>query len=363
MVRKLLLTVLLFLCSILMLFGALSATYTPQPYLAFKLGNEVSTPNTPAGSFSSNRLVAHLGTIVITATEGSPIIHPRMVNYNGSNHLWLAGPMPAWGPGDQISQFNVWAKTSFITQPFELWLGSSEMSLNGGSQEVITQNPFIVDLFLGSHQPSSLYVKDAIYTISSGSFGSFNIKVLESKKPWKEAYVPVNNQTMPPGGGPPATPIPIPEGGPGAPIPEIPYGDIPETTPVSYGLTIIEDGSFDLDQACGYNQSVQVATAHMTVSHGEANKKYKVDIIFRNVENSPTFTLKGEDSNHGYEIPYALMFGGEPVTGGDVNEWYTLDNGANQRTIAVTGINRNTADGAPADNYKDTIYVEVIPVE
>ncbi len=101
----------------------------------------------------------------------------------------------------------------------------------------------------------------------------------------------------------------------------------------------------------------------MTVTNGEANKKYKVDLKFSNAENSPSFTLKGEDANHSYVIPYSLLFGGELVTGGGVKEWYTLDNGPNQRTISVTGVTRTIAEAAPADTFKDTIYVEVIPVE
>ena len=109
--------------------------------------------------------------------------------------------------------------------------------------------------------------------------------------------------------------------------------------------------------------SVKVATAHVMVNHGEANKNYGVDLIFRNAENSPSFTLKGGDSNHGYVIPYSLMFGTELVTGGEVQQWYTLVNGANQRTISVTGITRTIGEIAPQDTFKDTIYVEIIPVE
>ena len=48
------------------LFSAITATYVPANPVYFKKGNEVSTPNTPAGSFPSNKLVAHLGTVTIT---------------------------------------------------------------------------------------------------------------------------------------------------------------------------------------------------------------------------------------------------------------------------------------------------------
>lgn len=361
--RRYALATLILLTVVSALFGALSATYTPVDVLFFKLGNEVSTPNTPAGTFGSNRLVAYMGTIVITATGGSPILNPHLMNYNGANHIWLSGPMPTWGQGDQVSQFNVWAKTTFNSTPFELWLGNTEMFLNVGGPTEITQNPFIIDLFLASHQPSSLYVKDAIYRITGGSFGSFNIRVLESKNVWKEIYVPFNGQTLPPGGGPPATSIPIPAGGPGAPLPEIPYGEIPEVSPeLTYGLTIITEPPFLTSSAYTPN-SAKVATAQLFINGGQQNTTYKVDITFRNAANSPSFNLRLDGDPDGYAIPYALLFGNEEMTGGTATRWTPLSNGENLRDISVRILSPTTAQAAPSGSFQDVIYVEVTPVE
>ncbi len=357
MKRWVFLTVLLSLASQLLM-GAITAEYVPAAGIYFDLGNTISTPNTPIGTISSDKLVGYLGTITIT-TVGEELRGPELKGVGATNELKFLGPFDGYNPNQMIAtNFNVWIKTSLENTARQIYL-ADKADINGWGNDLITQNPVVIDFFLVSAKHSQYYHPDAQYTLVEGTVGSFNIEVKTAD--WKRKYIPINGQTIPPGGVPPSTPVSIIPGNPTAP--EIPFGEIPVVVPVSYDLTIVTGGAFALEQAYGFNQSAQVATAHMTVTNGEANKKYKVDIKFSNAENSPSFTLKGVDANHGYVIPYSLMFGGELVTGGGVKQWYTLDNGANQRTISVTGITRTIAEAAPSDTFKDTIYVEVIPVE
>lgn len=354
MKRRVFLIVLLCLASQLLM-GAITAEYVPAPALYFDLGNTISTPNTPIGTFSSDKLVGYLGTITIT-TVGEELRGPELKGVGATNELKFLGPYDQWNPNEMIAtNFNVWMKTSLENTARQIYL-ADKADINGWGNDLITQNPVVIDFFLVSANPAKYYHPKAQYTLVDGAVGSFHIEVKDIN--YKKKYIQIDTPSE---GGAPGTPTPIIPGTPT--VPEIPYGEIPVVEPVTYDLTIVTDGAFALEQAYGFTQSAQVATAHMTVSNGEANKKYKVDIKFSNAENSPSFTLKGVDTNHGYVIPYSLMFGGEVVTGGGVKQWYTLDNGANQRTISVTGITRTIAEAAPSDTFKDTIYVEVIPVE
>ena len=357
MKRRVFLIVLLCLASQLLM-GAITATYVANQSLYFDKGNKINAPNTPVGIFGAKDFVGYLGTITITAV-GEQLRRPILYGVGTSNDFEFYGPFDLWNPNEIVaSWFNIYMYSPLTNEKKKVYFASGA-DINGWGIDPIAQNPLAIDLFLVSNYDAKHYTPNAQYTLVSGTFGSFNIQVKDANH--NTRYISVNGQAVPPGGGLPSTPTPIIPGTPTAP--EIPFGEIPVVEPVTYDLTIVTDGAFALEQAYGFTQSAQVATAHMTVTNGEANKKYKVDLKFSNAENSPSFALKGEDTNHGYVIPYSLLFGGELVTGGGMKEWYTLDNGPNQRAISVTGVTRTIAEAAPADTFKDTIYVEVIPVE
>jgi hypothetical protein len=360
--RRYALATLILLTVVSALFGALSATYTPAEFISFKLGNEISGPATPLGTFTTDDLVARIGTIVITATGGSHLVHPRLVNYNSGSIFLVRGKVSGWNNDISILEFHLWAKTSFRTDPFELWLGDEESPLHSWTKTTITQNPFIADLYLVNHHEISLFIPGETYTLVSGSLGSFNIISITTPDGWEPVYIPVNNQTLPPGGGPPTNPIPIPVGGAGVPIPDIPFGDDPLPVQLTYGLTIITESPFLTSSAYTPN-SAKVATAQLFISGGQQNTTYKVDITFRNAANSPSFNLRLGGDPDGYAIAYALLFGNEEMTGGTATRWTPLSNGENLRDISVRILSPTTAQAAPSGSFQDVIYVEVTPVE
>src|SRR5690554_3281182 len=164
-------------------------------------------------------------------------------------------------------------------------------------------------------------------------------------------------KVSPPGGEPPADPTPIPEGGAGAPIPEIPYGDDP--LPIMFQINIVENSPFILSQA--YNSDVKVATAELTVINGEPGQTYAVEFKFSNPQNANTFSLRPQGNPNGYAIPYRLKFGSiNNVVGNTLYEWDSLSHiGANSRDIKVYDISRSVAENAPAGTFEDTILVEI----
>jgi hypothetical protein len=161
-IRKILFYLLLWLFLGSNVFGTIAATYTPASYLNFKKGDEVSRlPATPLGTFSSTKLVAYLGTIVITRDVSDAYYRPVLVNYDSVQAIYVRGPLSGWGGGIHDTQFNVYAKNSMRNEAHPLWLHDTEANLysdNWNLNPQITDNPFIIDLFLVSHQPASLYI-------------------------------------------------------------------------------------------------------------------------------------------------------------------------------------------------------------
>jgi hypothetical protein len=341
-------------------FSVITATYTPASSLVFKLGNEISVPpNTPAGTFPSSKLVAYIGSVVITkSSDNDRYWRPLLENNGSTNHIDVYGKLNGWG-GQGTTQFDVYVKNSIKNTPFKIWLGDSEAALHpwDESSTEIVANPFYADLFLVSGQPSSLYIEDETYTVVNGTFGSFNILVSTDSNFTQEGdeYVSVNGQTVPENGQPPADPIPIPEAGPGAPIPEIPYGE--EPLPLGYSLNIINKSPFLISGA--YNGNVNVATAELAISNGEQGQQYEVQVKFTNPQNLPNFTLRPDGNINGYPIPYKMRFGNENIIGSSLMDWKNLNNGINQKDIYVYDVNPNDVSMAPAGTFKDTILVEI----
>ncbi len=304
--------------------------------------------------------MAYLGTIVITRDVSDAYYRPVLVNYDSVQAIYVRGPLSGWGGGIHDTQFNVYAKNSMRNEAHPLWLHDTEANLysdNWNLNPQITDNPFIIDLFLVSHQPASLYIENESYTLASGALGSFNVKVSQDSDHNNRVFVPVNGQNIPPGGAPPADPIPIPEAGSGTPIPDIPYGDDP--VPVMFQINILENSPFVLSQA--YNNDVKVATAELIVVNGESGQTYGVEVKFTNPQNANTFSLRPQDKPNGYAIPYRLKFGSiNNVVGNTLYDWNNLSpTGGNSRDIKVYDISRSVVENAPAGTFEDTILVEI----
>lgn len=341
------------------IFGVITATYIPTNYISFKTGDKISIPPaTPAGTFSSDKLVAYLGTIKITREAGDIYYNPQMANLNGNNQFSVSGRVTRWGGGIQETDFHTYYHTS-LSGPERLHLQRQNHTLHPDKKEMISANPFIVNLFIVSKHEASVYIEGETYTIVSGSLGSFNLKVSTSINPDVEEYISINGQTIPPS-GPPADPIPLPEIGPGSPIPEIPYGDDPP--PVMFNIRIEEESPFNLIHACSYT-GVKVATTEVTVLNGVVGEEYAIQIKFTNPQNAPSFSLRPQGNPNGYAIPYKLRFGDTyNIKGGDLYDWEELSSGLNSKEIKVYDISETVASQAPAGIFEDTILVEIFSI-
>ncbi len=342
--------------------GAITATYTPAPAVYFKLGHEMTTPNTPLGTFPSSELVGYLGTLVITKEPGDNNYHrPLMVCYGSSNEFKFRGKVKR-GNSTPIEDtgFRVAIKHSMSSQPQNFWMEGGDEALLGwqGNQEV-TVNPFVVDFFVVSWENSSIYIEDESYSLVSGSLGSFHIKIKPRGDVWGDEYISVNGQDIPPGGGVPEDPpIPIVIGGEGAPLPDVPYGE--EPLPLMFQIDIIKYSPFNLNQACT-STGVKVATTNITVINGQPGQNYNIQVKFTNPQTSPNFSLRPANKPDGYSIPYRLRFGTEDwVKGGTLYDWNDLPHvGTSSRDIYVYGIDEFVARNAPAGVFEDTIQVDI----
>ncbi len=337
--------------------GEITATYTPANSIYLQKGDEVMVlPNTPAGTFPADKYVIYLGTINIYKGSNDTYYRPRLFNYFNSNKIYVYGPHVGWSKDHSF--FMVYAKNSMRNDAFEIYINNKEAILHDWSDTPITSNPFIVDLFLVSHEPTSRFDVNGTYYIPEGTLGSFNIVVNSDGAYGGQIYVPINGQTIPPDGAPPPTTTPITGGGIGAPIPGIPVGEEPE--PLMFQVDIIDYCPFNLNQA--FSQTgVKVATTTITVHNGQQGENYNIKIRFTNPQNSPNFTLRPPNKTYGYDIPYKLQFGNKSnIVGGELYDWENLSfGGDNSRDIYVYEVNKSKADLAPAGEFVDTIQVEI----
>ncbi|NLA92259.1 MAG: hypothetical protein GX842_02310 [Spirochaetales bacterium] len=342
------------------LFSAITATYVPANPVYFKKGNEVSTPNTPAGSFPSNKLVAHLGTVTITKGPNDRYWDPFLVNIGTADNISFIGPYVSWdGYQVQTTQLTVHGKSSMQSSPVDYWLSDETWPLQSWHGTEITDNPYVVDFFLKSRNDTSNYDENGIYTIPSGELGSFNIRITTDLNNKVTEYISINGQEIPPGGDPPATSVPIPEGGPGAPITDIPVGDVP--TPLMYHINIRNEPPFDLSRS--YDSSgVKVATTEVVIGNGEVGVNYNLQVKFTNPQNTADFTLRPKNQPQGYSIPYSLRFGDiNGIKGGTLYDWNNLlSTNVNSKELKIYNLNKSRADQAPAGVFEDTITVEIL---
>ncbi|HKM05959.1 MAG TPA: hypothetical protein VJ869_03125 [Sphaerochaeta sp.] len=345
---------LLLLLSLTVLHAAITVSYVPQTHLIFRKGNEVPTSSFNPTGFSASKFVAHLGTITIH-TNGEPIVRPILVGYGTSNDFTFTGPLSQnWA--DTRTGFQIDGVATNKRTPFPIWFGDSEFILDDGT---IYENPYVVDIYLRSNHNSSLYMLGASYTMVVGSLGSFNIK-MKNINNWDYYYVPINGQTIPTNGAPPATPVPLPVGGSGVPIPSVPYGDEPPLD-VIYGLSILDNVPVNLEQA--YSKPVKIATAQMLLENAVQTETYGVEISFTNNKSGSDFKLHLDGLQNLHAIPYKLRFLEQEVIKGSRIEWEPLSIPLTTQNIYITDINQTEAKKALSGTYTETIWVEIFPIE
>jgi len=117
--REILLLVIVLYC-ITAAYSAITATYTPQPSLVFKLGPDIQTANTPAGSFGSDKLVAYIGTLSISFEAADQFRRPYLDTSGFSRPYYFSGIFNTWGGGVQNTEFYIHAKTSLRSSPWRM---------------------------------------------------------------------------------------------------------------------------------------------------------------------------------------------------------------------------------------------------
>ena len=347
--------------TLLPLSAAIVATYTSSPSLSFTTGTM---------PFASTDFVAHLGTLTITATAGETLYQPSLVNLNISEIFEFSGPVTwykLWQTGEPVyntetTDFYLAAVTTeFGVQKYtKLWGSGGTVPLTA-SKNALGVSVFEVKFYFLGHHEASKYKPGALYTMTSGVIGSFNVAVAPNNEgiyahQENNLDIPVN---VPPGGGPPAEPpVFIPSG-----TPSLPYED-PEhpVNIVSYAFSIIGEHNFTLPDGYGTN-SVPIAIANLLLSNTTAGGEYGVEIQFTNLSNTPPFILRPHDKPSGYAIPYQLKFLNQTVIPGTTLEWENLTGGINNQHILITGISPSVAGSAPSGLYKDTIVVTITPIE
>lgn len=353
------LLIIMLLISLFALQAAIVVQYEPEYYLIFRKGNDVPTSSFSPTGFNQNRIVAHIGTITITATENEPIIRPILEGYGTTNEFVFRGPLSGWGGGIHDTGFQIYGVSTTRRTPFGVWFesGGGEFILESGT---VAANPYVVELFFRGFQNSNLYILGEDYVMVEGSLGSFNVK-LKPADSWDYYYVPVNGQEIPSDGTPPDNPQPIPVGGSGTSIPSVPYGvDPPE---LIHLFTIIQDDPFAIGDAYGSTKQARVGKAQITMQNAVQGGIYGVHITFSSNQGGPEFQLHLQGEPTYPFIPYELKFLGQKVNKGQAITWSPLGIPFTSEDIFVTNISESVAEAAPSGNYSDTILVEISAIE
>lgn len=349
----------LFTILILIMISSLSAqmtaTWLPKDFLYFEKG---------FSPLNTNKLVAHMGTLTIQ-TGGSQLFDPNILNINLSTSFQFTGPI-TWSNHyqtglpiyeNQATYFTLYAVSTVkgVTQANPLWQsdGSQPLRNQSGNLNVAT---FTAEFYLVSDQDWWHYQPGGQYTLTSGTFGGFQVAVANSGGgywPGNGTLVSVNNNS-------PTATTPILISGSSAPPQPVPYGE--PTTPVSYLLSIIDEQSFSITQAYGSNIA-RVARAQLTIANAVPNTNYGVHVIFSNQYNNTAFKLHLDGILNSYFIPYTLRFNNQNVVAGSAISWTGLSGGTFTKDIEVTQVDSFKAEMAPAGIYSDTITVNITPID
>ena len=365
-----------------LLFGAITAVYTPEPYLVLQAKPGPFTSDTTFG--------AKLGTLIVTTTDGDKIYAPTWGSTDEVEYsAILRGPMRSYpgGPFEENAThtFHIMSVAypyGYPGTPVIRVVQSPHSPIVSWFANTVDANPFRVELYLMSTnstyqhtttywRPASYFQLNAVYTLPITfnpvfSFVSANDYWMNvgwmmnngEPNPSHGSYVSVNGVA-----GADSTPIvqssaytdPDNPGQPG-----MTYGDPPQM--VSYSVFLTNQSTeFNLADAIGSKRK-DVNTMSITVSNGTAGANYTQKVIFTDltpVSTSAEFRMLPEESGPN-PIPFKLYFDSTEVVKGEAITWNNLQNGSNNtKTIRIGGINQNTIDSLASGTYTDTISVEI----
>jgi|LSQX01.1.fsa_nt_gb hypothetical protein len=309
---------------------------------------------------NTSKIVMHLGTLTIS-TDGEALIDPNLLNMNLSTQFGFTGPVwwstgPWAEPKMQETYFHLWAFSTVngVTQANPLYEsdGSQPLRAGGGNLSV---SEFVAELYLVGDQNWTIYEENATYTLTKGSLDTFTVAVAKGPSGFDNGgtLIAVNGRS------PEIATSILPANT--QPTDPIIYGAPPEQA--NYDFLITNKQAISLADAVG-NGKAKVADAQITITNGQANKEYGVNIIFTNQANTNPFRLTMQNVNNPPTIPYSLFFNNQLVIPGGDNEWTGLKNGITKSLdIMVTGISADDANKALAGSYQDVIIVNISPLD
>lgn len=361
-----------------LLFGAITAVYTPEPYLVLQA---------KPGPFTSDMTFgAKLGTLIVTTTDGDKIYAPTWGSTDEvSNDVILSGLMRSYLGGpfkEDTHKFHIMSVAypeGYPGTPTIRVVQSPHSPIVSWFPNTVNANPFRVELYLMSTnstnqhtipvwRPASYFHLNTAYTLPA----TFNpiFSFISANDPWMNvgwmmdngepdpshgSYVSVNGVA-----GPNSTPIVDPTAytdpdNPGQP--GMTYGDPPQM--VSYSVSLTNQSiSFNLADAIGTNRK-DVNTMTIIVANGKVGTNYSQQVIFTDTSGFSNFRLLPEQGGSA-SIPFNLFFGGTQVPKGTPFLWNTLQNGSNNiKTIQIGGIDQNAIDSLASGTYSATISVEI----
>jgi len=364
---------LMFLLVPALLFGAITATYTPEPYLHFEVQPGPYTSDTVLG--------AKLGTLE-AFTDGEEIYSPAWGST--SENFWpayVSGPMRFYPGGPLIQwtyEFHIMSvayRHGYPGQPTitKVDYPYSPIIDNGPIQ--VKVSPFRVELYLVNTDstnrnikvkppelPASYFEPNEVYTLTPMFNPVYSFVVANQKGTkvnemmnWWDGEPNQNGSYVSVDGNAGENSIDIatglsPDG--------VPYGDPPDMVSFSVFLTN-QSTEFNLSEAVGTNRK-EVNTMRIIVSNGIAGANYSQEVIFTDTSpGSEDFMLLPEESGP-TSIPFKLYFDSMEVEKGAIITWSNLQDGSdNTKTIRIGGIDQNIIDSLASGTYSDTINVEI----
>lgn len=361
-IRKLLSCFLLLFLTV-SLWSAVEATYVPEPALRFYRSKNQgpyfmeAAPNDTSATY----FVAHLGTLTFHSTDGQ-LFDPRMINISTNVNFVFYGPMDN-GPENSVFRL----ASAYRNNNKEEWMrldhGDNVNPLTNISGNINTTT-YEIRIYLISDQSANRYIYNATYTWVSGDFGGFNVQTKKTINTNTYDYIPVNGQTIPTDGTPPAAPAPFLATGTTVPEP-LPYG--PPVYYTRYDFSILKKSDFILTEA--FTNNISIATANLQLANTDPNKlDYKVKVAFTGANDTTDyFRLQHQDASVGfvYYIPYTLVFGGTPIKPGTSYDWLSLDKtniNAKDISVRIPLASQAIAERAVSGTYSDTITVTITPL-
>lgn len=311
----------------------------------------------------ANKFVGLLGTMYLTVNNPpATLIHPAVLYTNaGSTSFTFTGPRS--GSDQRTFTFYIEAVTyinSSTTPSYREPMTQRVVFLTKGNT-VSNISSIKVEFYFVSWENSSVFVPGKEYKLVGGVIGNFNLAESSEGNIWNDPdYILLDTQTIDPITNEPTNPVPIIGDGPTTTLPKpMPYVDAEHPLP-DYQFFIVNETPISLPNAYGPLKT-KVADARVSMLNGQSGETYKIHVNFTSINAQPDKFYLYLDGNHNlYGIPYDLDFEGIPVVPGADIPWEGIPSiGPVERSINVTGINKQNAESAPSGTYQDSIYVNV----